>query len=175
MPRKPRRPRKPDPSLFEQDPVAAAVRRAVRWLESADRTRAELLERLTRAGFAPRVAAEAIERLGSLVSDARAAESIAHRITRAGPASRRLLRDSIEARGIDPRIAERVARDRTPSGDRAAAREAAARAAERLPPSLKPDARWRRVLSALGRAGFEEELARDAAESVLGPPPDAWD
>lgn len=153
-------------------PVDRAVRRALRLLKAREHTRAELLARLLSAGVEPADAHAALDRLGSLVDDARAAESHAHRLTARGPLARERLVSLLESRGVDPPVARSAARRALPDSESQAARQAAQRAARRLPPSADPATRYRRVLAALARAGFDEETASDAARAVLGPPPE---
>ncbi len=151
--------------------IDEAVRRAVRLLRVRERTRAELVERLRAAGFSAPTVDAALARLGRLVDDARAAEAHAHRATARGPVARELLSTQLEARGVETSLARDTARRALPPSESQAARLAALRAARRLPATLDPATRWRRVLSALARAGFEQELALDAARAVLGSPP----
>jgi regulatory protein len=155
-----------------RSPVDRAVRRALRLLRARERTRAELLDRLLAAGFDRRDADAAIDRLGTLVDDARAAESHAHRLTARGPVARDRLRARLETLGVDPALARHAALRALPATDAQAARQAAEKAARRIPASLDPATRRRRVQAALARAGFDPDTAADALDHVLGTPPD---
>jgi len=155
-----------------KSPVERAVARAVRLLKARERTRAELRERLSAAGFDGATVEAAMGRLGSLVDDARAAESHAHRLTARGPVGREHLVARLEDRGVGRALADEAATRSLPDTESRAAAEAAARAARRIPASLDAPTRWRRLLAALARAGFAEETAGEAARRVLGPPPD---
>lgn len=155
-----------------RSPVDRAVRRALRLLKARERTRAELLDRLLAAGFDRRHADAALDRLGSLIHDARAAESHAHRLTARGPVARDRLRARLETLGVDPALALDAARRALPPSDAQAARQAAERALRRIPPSLDPATRRRRMLAALARAGFDPDTAADALDHVLGAPRD---
>lgn len=153
-------------------PVERAVRRAVRLLKSRERTRAELAERLDTAGFDRPTIDAALARLGSLVDDARAAEAHAHRMTARGPVARPMLDARLEGLGVPTALADAAARAALPASDSRGAILAAETAARRLPPGLDKPSRWRRVLGALSRAGFDAEQASEAARRVLGAPPD---
>ncbi len=137
------------------------MRRAIRLLAASDKTRAELRERLTRAGLDATSVDTALDTLAAkrLLSD----ERVARNIAADQGVSRALNRHRLEQRGLDASAAE--------CGPRDARRAlAAARAiAARLPASLPPQARWRRLLASLARRGFDEEQATLGAESVLGP------
>lgn len=162
-------PRKPSrrPGASRGDPVERALRRAIRLLAASDKTRAELTTRLTRAGLDAASIAKALDTLEAqrLLSDARVARTIAQddRVSRA------FNRDRLEQRGLDPQAADVGSRDGTRAI--AAAREIAAK----LPASLAPATKWRRMLSALARRGFEEGVAFEAAQHLLGPAPEPPD
>ncbi len=143
------------------------MRRAIRLLAASDKTRAELRERLTRAGLDEVSVAKALDTLEAkrLLSDARVARHIAQddRVSRA------FNRDRLEKRGLDPSAADVGPRDA------ARARAAAREIARKFPASLGAPARWRRLVSGLARRGFEEGVALDAAVRLLGPAPEPED
>lgn len=141
-----------------------ARRRAVALLKVKARSSAELAQRLIAGGCSKAAAEAVIEQLGRerLLDDAALASAIAGRAAENG-LSRAAAAGKLEDRGL---AAAEVASPGESDLERAVA--AARNRAGRLPESLDAPARARRLLSALARLGYEEDLAREAVERVLG-------
>jgi regulatory protein len=145
-----------------------AKKKAVALLKLKDRTTHELRDRLTRAGFEPEPIEAALAELTheKLLNDQTLARTSIDRDLAKGR-SIHAAAQRLATRGINH--ADIPAPAPTPGKtelDRAIA-AAKARAAK-LPQTLPPQARARRLLAALARLGYEEDTARDAAARVLG-------
>lgn len=134
---------------------------AVRW-----RSREELRQRLTRAGFDPEEIRDALEDLeqAGLVEDGRFARELVR-----AQAGRRLSGDraivaALRQKGIAADVAEAALGE---AGDEAArARELADRGAARMA-GLEPEAAFRRLFGMLVRRGYGPQLAREACRAAL--------
>ncbi|MFZ4575298.1 MAG: regulatory protein RecX [Phycisphaerales bacterium] len=146
--------------------VAVAIARMIKLLAASPKSEADLRARLESAGHEPRVVADAIAALRErgLINDDALATGLREKLREKGQ-SARVISERLDLRGLS-------AEGLTPEEEREAAEETARRAAAKLPRSVSPEVRWRRVLAALARRGFEEDLAREAAGAVLGPEPD---
>ena len=144
-----------------------AKKKAVALLKLKDRTSHELRDRLTRAGFEPQAIEAALAELTreNLLNDQTLARASIDRDLAKGR-SIHAAAQRLATRGIH----DADIQSPTPELDRAIT-AARARAAK-LPQSLPPQARARRLLAALARLGYEEDTARDAAARVLGFDPD---
>ncbi|MBI1191124.1 MAG: hypothetical protein GC200_10645 [Tepidisphaera sp.] len=152
-----------------------AVRRATGWLASGELSVAQLRERLQLAGFWEVVIDATIGKLAGTFAqrDGRAAEASLQKLIRRLPASTQRMHDVLESKGIgDDDAAAAIAEATGGESDESLARRAAFRVFEGLPKALPPEAAWRRVLAALGRRGFGEDVAFEAARAVLGEPPE---
>lgn len=148
---------------------------ALRLLETRARSRAELTERLL-AKKLPTAAVEAVVsrfvELG-LVNDRALAEDVVRGESGRLPAGEALLRHRLERHRIDDELVDQaLGALEADAPAHVRARALAEAVAARLPGSLGPVARWRRVLSALARRGFDEETALAAAEHALGEMPE---
>lgn len=145
-------------------PLDRAYTRALRLLAASDRSERELRERLERAGFEPSVIDGTLARLRNdgVVDDRRLARAVREKSRRALEAPA-LIEARLERRGI---------REAAEPGAASLAVAAARAAAMKLPATLSPAARFRRVLAALARKGYDEQAALDAAAEVLGPAPE---
>jgi SOS response regulatory protein OraA/RecX len=154
------------PALKESAVLATetlrAKLRAIALLKVRDRASAELASRLARAGFSKPAAAAAIAELKSegLLNDqklaAHAAEVAASKGLSSAAVKQRLAKLGLAAATL-------------PGDDLARATQEARNRAATLPESLSVPASYRRVLAALARLGYDEDVAREAAERVLGP------
>jgi regulatory protein len=129
------------PSPRQTDPFEAAVRA----LRAADRSAAELAERLERRGVGEAERAQALERLERLgyVDDARVARGRAEGLARRGSGDA-LIRDDLERRGIAAELVEDALAALEPERERAA----------RIVAQRGPGARTARYLAS---RGFGEE------------------
>jgi len=146
-------------------PASKALDRAITSLTRSPCTRARLIERLAKQGFAERTANDAcdeLERLGYL-SDQAIAESVVRGILSQGPAGKRLLLARLLARGIPRELADRVADESLSETDALENAIAAARRKMRqMPPALEKQAVVRRVTSYLARRGIDAGVCREA-------------
>ncbi|CAG1004652.1 hypothetical protein PHYC_03160 [Phycisphaerales bacterium] len=139
-----------------------ALARARRILAAGDKSEAELRARLARAGFEHETIDTVVLRLRAsrALDDARLAQAVLDQSNAAAESPERA-RERLHLRGL-----------KSPGVDSPSLALTAARAAaEKAPSSLAPAARYRRVLAALARKGYDEETALDAARRVLGPIP----
>ncbi len=140
-----------------------AKKKAVALLRVRSRSTAEIRRRLADAGFAAAAIDAAVMELtkDGVLNDAGLAESLAQAGADKGLSSRGV-KAALKSRGLESPGDE-------PAGselDRALT--AARNRAARLPGSLDAAAQFRRLAAALGRLGYEEDVARHAAASVLG-------
>lgn len=154
------------------DPADKAFRHAIRLLRIKARSTAELRERL--AAHPPHAVEHALRRLveARLLDDDALARDLAERDLAQGR-SRRMTAARLRTRGLAPPDADPpgAASPSQTRSDAALALAAARQVAGRLPASLAPEARWRRLLGALARLGHEPDAAHDATRAVLGNPP----
>ena len=153
--------------------------RAVRLLAVRARTRAELLERLRRAGFGGVAAGAAIDELEAarVVDDAALARDVAARALDGGQGEEGA-RHRVESRGIDEEgAAGAVAHAAAETGEdeQQRADRVADELAARIAPGLDAAARYRRVMGGLARRGFGEDVAESAARRTSGAPPEMGD
>lgn len=149
--------------------VLRAKLKAVKLLGIRARSAAELRERLVRLFEAP-VVDEAIEELKreKLLDDAGLAAQLVEKDTALGRSSL-LIERRLSSRGLERGT------NQPPQGELERAIAAARNRAARLPESLGAAARYQRLLAALARLGYDEETAREAAATVLGPVPEHGD
>jgi regulatory protein len=154
--------------------VFRARLKAIKLLGIRARSSKELQERLQESGFAPQIAQAAIEELkrDKLLDDKALAQDRAAAALASGmsPAA---ARQRLAKLGIAPQTAAQALtragdEDRTLSSEHARAVSAARNRARRLPESLSTTARHRRLLAALARLGYEEDVAQAAVSEVLG-------
>lgn len=150
--------------------VLKAKLKAVVLLKARALTSSQLAAALNRKGFGQEVAATAIAELAreGLIDDGvfavtKAKDAIGKGLAREA-AQRRLVRA-----GVPAAIASyEVDLAAGPIDDRSRALAQARNRAAKIPESLKPATRYRRVLDALARLGYEEEVAREAAAAAVG-------
>lgn len=151
-------------------PTEAASRAAVRLLKFKDRTRAELLGRLTER-FGANVAQEAVDGLeaAGLTGDRRVARVYAEQRLTGKLEASGLVRRTLRKRGVSLGQAK-AAVDAASQGqsDVDRARELMTRSLARFA-SLDPAAARRRAFGLLARRGFDEETAARAIDDALGP------
>lgn len=146
-------------------PADKAHARAVRLLAASAKSEAEIRDRLRRAGFDAAAIESAIARLrdSRALDDDALAERLAAK-SRDRHESSALTTDRLARRGLSGHAA------RAP--DAALALAAARAAIARCPEPIGHAARFRRVLAALARKGFDEDAALAAAVAVVGEIPD---
>ncbi len=146
-------------------PASKALDRAAASLSRSPCTRARLIERLAKQGFAERAASDAcdeLERLGYL-SDQAIAESVVRGILSSGPAGKRLILSRLLARGVPRELADRVTAQALEGTDAHESALTAARSKMRqMPPALEKQAVVRRVTSYLARRGIDAGVCREA-------------
>ena len=159
--------------------VGRARRAGVRLLGKSDKTRAELRERLLRAGHAPEVVDDALDRLqrAGALSDERVARRAAERAATDRPAGTGAVRARLESRGVDAPTTSEATRDLDAPGAELARAKGLitplACDARAQPRAGRPGAAHRKALALLARRGFDEDVAMRAIEEVLGPVPDS--
>lgn len=141
------------------DPVGSAVGRIARWLAAADRTEAELRQRLEAALFDPATIDAAIEkaRRYGWLDDRRIAARQVEKDRKERALGKERIGQRLARRGIDPEQADELLREEP--------RDEVARAVTWL-----KGRHWASVASA-GRAlaarGYEEEAIRSALDEVF--------
>jgi regulatory protein len=157
--------------------VQTAGRRAVRLLAARGRCSFELITILRELGFVEDVAREAVARVIALgvLDDHRYAQEYARREIDERPGPKRPVIESLMKLGYTEAAA-------TKAFEAAAGSENdLQRAVRAASDAARPRARglgvasqeWRRLFNLLTRRGFDEHVAMQAIEVVLGPPPDA--
>jgi regulatory protein len=149
-------------------PTATAKDRALGLLAVRWRSRAELRNRLRRAGFEPQeidAALEDLQGVGLVDDDRFATELVRDRAGRrmAGP---RAIRAALREKGVRQEAAERALAE-VEGDERERALKLAESRAVRLA-ALAPDAAHRRLVGLLLRRGYDFTLARWAATEALG-------
>lgn len=155
--------------------VRRALRRATGWLASGELTVAELRTRLELAGFYQNVIEKVLAKLAGTFAqkDERAADASLRKLLRRLPASNDHMEEVLAARGVgEDDAAAAIARATDGESDDDLALRAAYRVFAGLPQGLDGSTAWRRVLGALARRGFSEDVAMEAARRVMGDPPD---
>ena len=161
---------------------------AVRWINRTALTRAVVEKRCADKGFAAvtvkRLLAD-LERLG-LLNDAALAANFAEAGLRRRPVGEALIAERLVRRGVEADIAEQATRQAAQTDGRSEV-ERAVELAERTAgkqnrllqrpgvtksPAVLDRTLRRRVAGALARAGFDEVVAAEALERVLGPEPE---
>lgn len=167
------------PRLQEACELAIGTRRALRratgWLAGGELSAAELRTRLEQAGFFQSVIAAVLAKLTDTFAqrDERAADAALRKLIRRLPASTDRMEEVLEAKGISQDdSAAAISRATQGESDPELAVRAAYRVFEGLPKGVEAPVAWRRVLGALSRRGFAEDVAMDAARKVLGEPPE---
>jgi SOS response regulatory protein OraA/RecX len=174
--------------LAESHQFVLARAAAVRWLNRTALTRAVVEKKCAAKGFSAgnvkRLLAD-LERLG-LLNDAALAANFAEAGLRRRPVGEALIAERLVRRGVAADIAEQATRQAAQTDGRSEV-ERAVELAERTagkqnrllqrprtarPPAVLDRTLRRRVAGALARAGFDEVVAAEALERVLGPEPE---
>jgi len=165
-------------SLAELAVLVKAVRDAAALLARSPKSAAELSDRLVAKGYSTATVQEAIAQLThwSLINDHTTATDLALKLKAKGH-SNALIRESLDRRGLalPQEGAQEGEQEVAPETELQRATQVAQACCQRLSNTLDAPARWRRVLGALSRKGFDEATAIDAARLVLGDPPEAHD
>lgn len=174
--------------LAESHQYVLARAAAVRWLNRTALTRAVVEKKCAAKGFSAnnvkRLLAD-LQRLG-LLNDAALAANFAEAGLRRRPVGEALIAERLVRRGVEADVAEDATRHAAQADGRSEldrAVELAERTAgkqNRLlqrprtarPPAVLDRTLRRRVAGALARAGFDEVVAAEAMEKVLGPEPE---
>lgn len=150
------------------DPYRAALDLAFGYLAPRARSRAEVRQRLLRAGFRPETADEVDARLAELglLDDRALAREVAERADarREGPEA---LRRALAARGVPDGVATEALAGlpRDPREEAFALAEERVRTLGKLPPA----SRVRRLAAFLVRRGYAQDLVEEVCRRLLGP------
>jgi SOS response regulatory protein OraA/RecX len=160
-------------SLIQRATLAAEVFRAklkaLSLLKVRGRSRAELAARLDRSGFSSAATQEALADLTRqrLLDDAALAREMASAALKKGLSASALQR-RLRGAGIAEAEAASAVSESSGGDELSNAITQARNRAARLSESLGAQVRFRRVLAALARLGYEEDVARQAAAAALG-------
>lgn len=172
--RLPSRTRKKDKNSFESLPADQAydraLDRALKLLTHRARSRWEIRERLSRAGFEEEIVDKVDARLSELdlLNDQAFAEEWAELSGNGRGLAGRAIREDLAQRGVAPQVAE-AATSALVTDDRGRALALARRRVHAYH-DLPPGKAFRRLASYLGGKGYEEELVAEVCRRVLGEP-----
>lgn len=155
-------------ALNDADALNRAVRQAARRLNRRALSRAETSEHLEARGFAAAVVARALEHLERLgvLDDERLGLALIEETQARRPTGPALLRRKLQQRQLIDATIDGLIADSSPS-DGDAARQLAAKRLATL--SNQDDAtKRRRLYGLLARRGFDEDLATEVVDEVLG-------
>ncbi len=148
----------------------AALKRALRLINTRDRSTGELRDRLRRAAHQPAAIDAVVTQFvaSGLLDDERLADRLATGLAARGSAGRRLVEAKLAQRGIARDIAGHAAaqatEDRDPLAD---AKALVGKRAGSMLGRLEPHVVRRRLAAYLARRGFEAEIARQAVDAAL--------
>src|SRR4051794_14172418 len=153
------------------DPESAARTIALRLLEHAPRTRAELARALARPGVPPHAAAAVLDRFTEvgLIDDAAFATAWVDSRQAGRGLARRALSAELRRRGIDETTAREALCTVSADDEELAARALVERRLRTMT-SLPREARQRRLAGMLARKGFDHELVRRVLREALADP-----
>jgi regulatory protein len=143
---------------------------AVRLLAMRERSKGELLLRLTRRGVKPDKAERLVSDLArsGAVDDTRFAGLVARSIVRDKPAGARLIRAKLREKRVDPETASAAAAEALAGRDPLSDALALARSRlKSLGPRLDNQTRARRLLGLLARRGFDSQTAMSAVRTLV--------
>ena len=188
---RPRSSRRTNPAELRErragvDDVATVLDAAARFLEVRSRSVAEVRRRLTTAGYRGPLVDAAIDQLtrqGYLDDGSFARAWVASR-DRSRPRGERALRLELRAKGIDGALVDEVVAERVghsvsddvasvsggSTADEAAAHRLLERRARTLARELDPIKRRQRAYGLLARNGFDPDVSRRVAASVVAGP-----
>jgi regulatory protein len=161
-------------AVEDPDEVLAA---AARFLEARSRSVAEVRRRLTSAGYRPVLIDGAVDRLLELgmLDDRTFAEAWIASRDRARPRGERALRQELIQKGIDRELIDELLEARRTADDGAAtepdleaARRLLGRNARTLARVADPRQRRARAYALLARNGFDPDVCRTVAATVVG-------
>jgi regulatory protein len=150
-----------------------AMERAGRWLALRPRTVSEMRDRLLQGGFEEDTVERALERLTELRlidDESFARQWVEERARRKGLGPRALVAE-LEAKGVDPEVADAAVAGAAGNEERRAV-EWAQRQLRRVA-DLPLSKQAQRIRQGLLRRGFEPEMAEAATRAVM--PPEGWD
>ncbi len=162
---------KPEPSP-EQRELDKARKRVTRLLAATDRSRAELEEKLVRAGFSAGTVKQVLAEFtkARLLDDQKLAARLVEREMARAPADAPLLRAKLERKGLDEGTTDRTVDQALAGRDLLEDAKQAVETKLRSTPDARRLGHTRlvgRLLGFLARRGFEQETAETAVESVL--------
>lgn len=154
--------------IAQAEMVCDAMEKALKLLAASSKSQAQVRERLIASGTDATVADHAIERLAAMraFDDESAARTMADRLADAG-ASNESIRIRLESKGFQTPKVE------VPENETQRAMRFAQQAADRLPPTMAYEVKWRRLFGALARKGYDEQLCTDTVGRILGKPPES--
>lgn len=168
MPRSSRRSEKQAVERSEADWEELARQVALRQLNAAPRSRAQLADKLAAKEIPEVIAARILDRFTEvgLIDDAAYAGMLVRTRHAERGLSRRALALELRRKGIDDEVAETALAQVEPEDEDAAARQVAAKKA-RATTGLDYEVRKRRIAATLGRKGYPPGVCFRVTESVL--------
>ena len=150
--------------------VLRAKLKAVALLKVRARSSAEVVGRLVRQGFSRPAADLAVAELAQerLLDDEALAQSRAEGSLNKGMATGAVQEELSRSGLAETQAAGAIAQIAGSGDELTRAIEQARNRAAKIPESLGAAARYRRVLTALARMGYDEDVAREAATKALG-------
>lgn len=132
-------------------------------------SKGELIDRLQRKGHDTLIAQRIADEMAAdqWIDDAAYGRAIIHEISRSKPAGHQLLVSKLQARKLDPELAERIAREAVAGGDPLNEALKLARQRFQAMQALPAATARRRLAGLLARRGFDEEVVA-AALARLG-------
>ncbi|MFN9992268.1 MAG: regulatory protein RecX [Phycisphaerales bacterium] len=153
--------------IAQAEQICAAMEKALKLLGASSKSQAQVRERLIASGIPEDIANHAIDKLAAMraFDDQAAAQSMADRLAGSGE-SNESIRIRLESKGFKPPKLE-IAGDESQR-----ALQFAQQAADRMPPTMAYEVKWRRLFGALARKGYDEQLCADTVGRILGEPPE---
>jgi regulatory protein len=160
--------------LSKVDDPQVVLDAALRFLETRQRSVAEVRRRLTGAGYQPELVEAAIERLRGLaiLDDGAFTQAWVESRDRARPRGERALRQELRVKGIEREVIDAAMEERRPEPggeadpDADAARRLLERHARTLARVADPRARRQRAYALLARNGFDPEIAAELTREI---------
>ncbi len=154
---------------------SAAQKRALRLINTRDRSTGELRQRLRQAGHKAASIDATLDALAlaGLLNDESLAERLASSLADRGNAGRRLIELKLAQKGLSRPLATRAASEATAERDALAdATNLVERRAQRSSPRLTNQALYRRLSGFLARRGFDPGVIREAVAAALSGRPE---
>lgn len=152
----------------EPDPESVARAIALRKLNAAPQTRAQLAEAMARKNVPEQVAAKVLDRFEdvNLIDDAAYAQMLVRSKHRERGLARRGLAEELRRKGIDRETADEALEAVTPEDESQRALELVRR---KMPSTagVERQKRRRRLMSMLGRKGYGPSVAMQALETAM--------